>query len=466
MAHIIDNYIRFGSKELFGRDRERDNFMDFTQHLSFLKLQEPQLRLLIDLIEEFIVLKDGAGKWILANKKVIDSYCLASVAYHGKTDLELAKLIPEMEEKFIRNYTTDELAWENGTTLKMEKSLIDQDGVENTWEVLKTPVFNDEGKRSHLIIVSRNITDRKKSEKLLNESERKFRVITENMKDIILLVDKAGCIEYVSPSFEKILGFDSRSIRGKSLFTFLHKCDVENMRERLAKVSKKKHVDYRFEFRLMDASNQYRWFESNGSCVKGQTGEIDSIILASREISERKEYEHKLEKMAYQDYLTKIPNRRYLMKNLPNVIKDTETDKKIFALVFLDLDFFKQINDTYGHEIGDRLLALYVRRMEKNLRLTDTIARVGGDEFVITVEGLNNKEEAETIISRLCESLKQPWQIDEEHLLKTSSSIGIALYPNDGSTIETLLNKADTALYAAKKNGRGQYQFYSESALV
>ena len=466
MAHIIDKYTWISTKELFGRDTERDILMDFTQHLSFLKLQEPQLRLLIDLIEEFIVVKDGSGKWILANKKVIDLYCLGSVEYHGKTDLELAELIPEMGDKFIRNYTTDEWAWENGCSLKMEKSLMDQDGVENTWEVLKTPVFNDEGKRSHLIIVSRNITDRKKSEKLLNESERKFRVITENMKDIILLVDKAGNIQYVSPSFEKILGFDSRPLKGESLFTFLHNSDVKDMNERFAKVSEKKHVDYIFEFRLIDGSNQYRWFEANGSCVRGQTGEIDSIILASREISERKEYELRLDKMAYQNYLTKIPNRRSLMKLLPNIIKDTETNKKIFALVFLDLDFFKQINDTYGHEMGDRLLALYVRRIEKNLRFTDSIARVGGDEFVITLEGLNNKEEAETIISRLCESLKQPWVIDDEHLLKTSSSMGIALYPNDGSTIETLLNKADTALYSAKKNGRGQYQFYSESAFL
>lgn len=465
-AHIIDKYIMFSTKELFGRDTEGEIFMDFTQHLSFLKLQEPQLRLLIDLIEEFIVVKDGAGKWILTNKKVIESYRLAGVCYQGKTDVELAELIPEMGDKFIRNHATDELAWEKGSSLKMEKSLVDQNGVENTWEVIKTPVFDGEGQRSHLIIVSRNITDRKKSEQLLHASERKFRVITEKMKDIILLVDSAGSIQYVSPSFKRILGFDSCPLKGESLFTFLHKLDAKQMQERLDRVVEKRHVDYKFEFRLIDAASQYRWFEANGSCVRGDDGELDYIILASREISERKEYEHRLEEMAYQDYLTKIPNRRSLMKNLPRLISESEQTNKMLALAFLDLDFFKQINDTYGHEIGDKLLALYVRRIEKNLRLTDSIARVGGDEFVITIEGLNSKEEAEKIISRLCESLKEPWAIDENHVLKTSSSMGVALYPNDGSTIETLLNMADTALYEAKKNGRGQYQFYSESALV
>lgn len=433
--------------------------MDFTKHLSFLKLQEPELRLLIDLIEEFIVVKDSVGKWVLANKKVIDSYHLASVAYLGKTDLELVNLIPNMEDSFILNFKTDELAWKNGTTLKMEKSLIDQDGLENTWEVLKTPVFNGDGSRSHLIIVSRNITDRKKSEKLLKASEQKLGVITENMKDIIVLVDTIGNIKNVSPSIEKVLGIETCLLNHKSLFTIMHKQDKQDMQDMLVTVVESNPLDYRIEFRLVDAKNQYRWFEAIVSCVRGQNGEID-IILASREISDRKNYEHMLEKMAYQDYLTKIPNRRSLMKKLPNVIKDTEQNKKKFALVFLDLDYFKQINDKYGHEIGDRLLELYVGRMEQNLRRTDSIARVGGDEFVITIEGLNNKEEAENIISKLCDSLKEPWMIDDEHL-ETSCSIGVALYPNDASNIKTLLNKADNALYSAKENGRGQYQFYS-----
>jgi len=433
--------------------------MDFTKHLSFLKLQEPELRLLIDLIEEFIVVKDSVGKWILANKKVIESYRLASVDYLGKTDLELANLIPDMEDDFILNFKTDELAWKNGTTLKMEKTLIDQDRLENTWEVLKTPVFNGDGNRSHLIIVSRNITYRKKAEKLLNASERKFRIITENMKDIIVLVDTLGNIKYVSPSIEKILGIDTYLLNHKSLFTIMHKQDMQDLQSMLVTVVERNLLDYRIEFRLVDAKNQYRWFEAIVSCVRGQNGEIE-IILASREISNRKKYEHMLEKMAYQDYLTKIPNRRLLMKKLPNVIKDTERNKKKFALVFLDLDHFKQINDKYGHEFGDRLLELYVRRMEQNLRRTDTIARLGGDEFVITIEGLNNKKEAEKIISKLCDSLKDPWIIDDVHL-ETSFSIGVSLYPNDGSNIKTLLSKADNALYSAKENGRGQYQFYS-----
>lgn len=451
------------TKELVNTEIERVNPMDFTQRLSFLKHHEGELRLLIDMIEEFIVLKDGSGKWILANKKVIDTYCLASISYQGKTDLELAELIPELEEKFIDNYQSDEEAWYYGSSFKMEKSLFDQHGVEHTWEVIKTPVFDDEGNRSHLIIVSRNITDRKKSEELLYQRERKFRVITENMKDIILLVNSDGFIQYASPSYEKILGITPELLKRENILTQVHPNDVSDIQERLDKVSIRKTLEHKFELRLIDANKQYRWFEANCSCVKKQSGDLEYIILAAREISERKQYEHRLEKMAYQDYLTKIPNRRSLMESLPNLIKDAEENEKLLAIAYLDLDFFKQINDTYGHEIGDRLLALYVKRIENNLRETDKIARVGGDEFIITIEALNSKEEAVKIISRLCESLKEPWKIDDEHMLLTTSSMGVSLYPTDDTDIEALLNKADIALYAAKNNGRGQYQFYSKA---
>ncbi|MDL4841786.1 diguanylate cyclase domain-containing protein [Aquibacillus rhizosphaerae] len=434
--------------------------MNLSDQLLVLKDNEPQIRLLIDMVQEFIVLKDGQGRWIVTNKQVLDAYELQGCDYQGKTDEDLIEFSPKYKEAFRYNLTTDQLAWEKGSALQVEKSLRGPDGQLQTWEVIKTPVFNDKGEPNHLIIVSRNITARKKAEAILQASEMKYRLIAENMKDIIVILDRMGNMQYLSPSFEHILGYLGKGFIGESIMKIVHPSDYALVRNSFKEMIIHKISRKNLEFRCQDVTGHYVWFEVNWSCVFKDNGEIDHVIAAAREITDRKKYETRLETMAYHDYLTNIPNRRFFMKELPKAMTEADLKDNQVAIVYLDLDHFKHINDTKGHDFGDDLLIHFVKRIQSNLRLTDMIARIGGDEFVILLTTLDSVDEAKLIVKRICDSLKEEWRIND-YVFQTTSSFGVALYPGDGNTVHELISKADEALYKAKDSGRNQVHFHN-----
>jgi diguanylate cyclase (GGDEF)-like protein/PAS domain S-box-containing protein len=420
---------------------------------------ETQLRILIDLIPEYIVLKDGYGRWLVSNKTVLDVYGLHGYDYTGKTDMELAQISPQFIEPFKYNMTTDEMAWRKGSSLQIEKSFPGVDGMLHIWEVVKTPIFDDAGNRHRMVIVSRNITERKKTEKALQISEMKYRLIAENMHDIIATFAADGTMQYVSPSFEHILGYSSVNYIGKNIIQVIHPDDRATVIKSFSELIEKMMVQTKVEFRCQHADGRYLWFEAHFTCVFREDGKLDHVVGAVRDIMERKEYELRLQMMAYHDPLTEIPNRRFFMDQLMKEMAAADRRKSSLALLYLDVDHFKEINDTFGHDIGDELLVHFVKRVKKSLRLTDTIARLGGDEFVIILPDIPSREQAAFIAERLCASLQQPWELKKYECI-TSSSIGVALYPQNGTTVQALLSHADQALYKAKRDGRRQVRFF------
>jgi diguanylate cyclase (GGDEF)-like protein/PAS domain S-box-containing protein len=342
--------------------------------------------------------------------------------------------------------------------LQLEKSFNGPDGVLNTWEVIKTPIFDEAGRRHRMIIVSRNITERKKAELALQASEKKYRLITENMNDIISVFDADGTIRYVSPSFEHILGYSSVDFIEKNIFHLIHP-DDENAFQFFNEMLLDKKSKNKVEFRYRHVEEHYIWFEGNFTCILNEDGGLDHVIGSVREIMDRKKYELLLQKMAYHDPLTAIPNRRFFMEQLEREMTAADQRGSSLALLYLDVDHFKHINDTLGHEVGDELLTHFVQRIQSSLRLTDTIARLGGDEFVIILSDVSTQEQAAFIAERICVSLQQPWELSANKLI-SSSSIGVALYPQHGTCAQSLLRHADQALYIAKREGRRQVRFF------
>jgi diguanylate cyclase (GGDEF)-like protein len=194
--------------------------------------------------------------------------------------------------------------------------------------------------------------------------------------------------------------------------------------------------------------------------LKGQL-DINLLSRAIRYTIERKRAEAEIKKLAYYDILTGLPNRVLFGDRLKQAIFLAERDKRGLALLYLDLDRFKHVNDTLGHAYGDRLLKICADRIQGCLRGSDTVARIGGDEFVVILPLLSGTEDVPKVAYKILETLRKPVQF-ENHTIYTSASIGIALYPKNGATVDELLKNADISMYHAKEKGRNNYQFFSE----
>ncbi len=198
--------------------------------------------------------------------------------------------------------------------------------------------------------------------------------------------------------------------------------------------------------------------------VKG-TFDIQLLVRAIRYTIERRRSEAEIKKLAYYDILTGLPNRVLFTDRLKQAIVMAERDRRDTALLFLDLDRFKNVNDSIGHAYGDRLLKITADRIQHCLRSSDTVARIGGDEFVVILPLISGADDVSKVASKILESLNKPVRL-EEHEIYSSASIGISVFPDDGSTVDDLLKNADIALYQAKERGRNNFQFFSKEMNV
>lgn len=203
-----------------------------------------------------------------------------------------------------------------------------------------------------------------------------------------------------------------------------------------------------------------RWFNMTVTPLGEAT--IDGVVITHTDISEHKEMEERIWTLAYIDPLTNLPNRRMLLDRLSHDLAQAKRFHRALAIMFLDLDNFKNINDTLGHDVGDKLLKEVAARLSVCVRSGDTVARQGGDEFVIVLAEIASPGDAEVVATKIIESFVAPVQAGD-NLLKVSTSIGIAVFPVDwlGDELE-LMKRADVAMYAAKAGGRNCFRFYSE----
>ena len=205
------------------------------------------------------------------------------------------------------------------------------------------------------------------------------------------------------------------------------------------------------------------------SPIKDKSGAIIGASTIARDITERKRADDQIRHLALHDALTGLPNRVLFRERVTDAIRQARRNQNQVAVLFIDLDHFKGINDSLGHQIGDRLLQLTASRLRRCLREGDGVARLGGDEFVIDLPMLTSSSDAMAIAQKVLDVLSEPFMIDQ-YALHASASIGIGLYPNDGQDVEALMHAADTAMYHAKKKGRNNYQFlrkaYKRSAVA
>ncbi len=184
------------------------------------------------------------------------------------------------------------------------------------------------------------------------------------------------------------------------------------------------------------------------------------------ELERREETEERLRELAHIDSLTKIPNRNNFNLYIDKIVHRSQRENKNFAILFIDLDGFKQVNDTYGHEGGDTLLKEISSRLKKSVRKSDFVARLGGDEFTIILENIDSKKDISKISNHIIRAVSKPVELKNTQKAFVSCSIGIAMYPKDGNSVDTLISKSDTAMYHAKENGKNSYHFFDSIPLI
>ncbi|MFT8323315.1 MAG: sensor domain-containing diguanylate cyclase [Bacillus sp. (in: firmicutes)] len=262
---------------------------------------------------------------------------------------------------------------------------------------------------------------------------------------------------FFSKGFEQILGYPSDTLKPPLWKQFIYEDDVPIMNDFVDTL--KNGESKRVECRVKHPIEKIKWVLCIGKSISDATGEITNIYTQIIDISERKKLEEELRTLAFTDHLTDLSNRKALDRHLTKAIARSKRHNHQLAIMFIDLDDFKLVNDTLGHSAGDVLLMEAADRFHATIREEDYIARIGGDEFIIVIEE-TNRDEMNKITKRIIDKVSKPYFI-EQTTASITLSIGISLYPDDSEEQDGLIAHADKAMYMAKEKGKNQYHFYS-----
>jgi diguanylate cyclase (GGDEF)-like protein/PAS domain S-box-containing protein len=337
-----------------------------------------------------------------------------------------------------------------------ERDLIRADG--SCLPVIKTVSRVMLDGREHLLESFVDISRRKQMESTLKESEERYRMLVENQADLVIKLAMDCTLLFASPSFCKLFDKTEQELLGSPLLPLILTADqlsTDNGIERLISTETSYYREY-----LSPTAEGNRWIGWTLRCTLAANGQPEAIVGMGRDITDRKAAEQTIQQLAYHDPITGLPNRTLLYDRLQLAINRAERDSHGVAVLFLDLDRFKAINDSLGHSVGDQLLKLVAHRLQDCVRSSDTVARLGGDEFVVLIAALENDHAIGMVVMKILEQLSEPYKI-EGHDVYTTASIGIALYPRDGHGAEDLLKNADMAMYQAKEAGRNTCHFFS-----
>ena len=369
-------------------------------------------------------------------------------------------IIHEDYREFVR--ASIESAINNNQRFEIEYCIRHADG-RILWVLERgNPVYNELGKIEALEGFVEDITKRVKVEQALRHTEERYRSIFENAIEGIFQTNSTGQYLVVNPALARIYGYNSP----EELIYALN-----NIQEQLyvAPERRQEFVDamaahgnvHNFESLVYRKDRTTIWISENARTVYDEFGNLQYYEGTVEDITERKSYEQKIEHQATHDGLTGLPNRHMLNDRLQQCMNFADRYNNKFAVAFLDLDQFKLINDSMGHEVGDQLLVIMSERLSSCIREIDTVVRLGGDEFVVLLTNLHKIDDITHSMQRILSAVGKPCIINGLDFV-VSCSIGISLYPDDGRDPNTLLRNADSALYKAKHAGRNNFQIYTQ----
>lgn len=313
------------------------------------------------------------------------------------------------------------------------------------------------------VIISADISRRKQVENRLREALKRFRTASEMAMLGFWEWQLANDTVYFSPEWKKQLGYADAELpnRIEEWKDRLHPDDKEFVLREVTRSSQQGAADFEIEYRLAHKDGGYRWISARWMALSEDGSSGPGFVVTHLDVTSVKEEAEHLDYVASHDLLTGLPNRSLLQEFAEHVMRSARRQHGKVAVMFLDLDRFKAVNDTYGHKAGDRVLQEAAQRIAGSLRAEDLVGRLGGDEFVAVLSDISGFQDATRAANKCLEALSQPFVLGKRKAM-VLPSIGISIFPDDGESMEALIHNADIAMYEAKRSGGGKFRFFAK----
>lgn len=414
-------------------------------------------RALVEALPDCLNIKDIDGKFVIANSATARLMRAETAAdLTGKTDFDF------YPEAVARRFRDDEIAFlEKGEFCTIDQEAKFPDGSARWLSTLKAPLRNGKGELFGIITHNRDITERKNLQLKLETTQQQLDDALENMTDGLVLYDSAGRMVFCNRRYDELFPVTaSLHVPGTPLVEIIRQAALRGEETVPPGMDLESWARERAAMQLIPGEHLIEL--SDGRCLEARTRPAgnDSTLIVISDITERRNFERELEHKALHDPLTGLPNRAMFNMQIGQAYAQARSSKTELAIMLLDLDRFKNVNDTFGHAAGDKLLIEVAARLQSVMRQGDLVARLGGDEFAILASGSGMAAGAAGLAHRIIKKMSGPLPLGDVDLIP-GVSIGYTVWPQDAGDPETLLVNADRALYAAKAMGRGRSRAYS-----
>ena len=421
------------------------------QQVEAAREQAKRLSVALDHIPAYIYMKDKERRYVYANKPTLELFGCNADELQGCRD---TRFFPQ--ETVARLHDIDTIVLEQGKDSTQEVISHDSDGSKHVYWEIKTPIFDelDHSKVWGLCGISTDITELQNREQALRESEERFHLTFDSAPIGMALINLDGRFFQVNQALVNILGYTRDELLQKTFQEITHPDDLESDLANKESLEAGDFPGFQMEKRYIDKGGDIRWIMLNASAVRDAAGNALYFIAQIQDITERRSLMEKLAMQASYDYLTNLYNRRFFIGHAEAEFARARRYDKSLALLMLDIDYFKNINDTYGHKTGDVVLQRFSALLLEKLRTVDIIGRIGGEEFAVLLPE-SKEQDALDVAERLREDIAETEIIiDGGKIVHFTVSMGVAILNEHTESLDVLFGKADQALYQAKSSGR------------
>ena len=452
LVAIVTVMVAASAVLMLWRQRQRIHQMDLVARTAE---KDQQLRLFYELPFIGMAISSPSNKaWLYAND------CLCDMLGYSRDELlkttwadithpdDLASNVAQFERMMTGE--TD------GYTI--EKRFIRKDGSPLSVNLDIKCTRGADGRVNHILAMIEDITGRKRTEDALRQAATVF----ESTHDGVMITDVEGCIQAVNRSFVQITGYNESEVLGLTPNILHSGRQKKDFYQRMwANIKASGYWQGEIWNRRKNGETYPEWLTI--SAVHNAQGKITHYVGVFSDLSQLKQSETQLEHLAHYDPLTDLPNRLLVQSHLAHALSQAQRHQRLVGVLYIDLDRFKNVNESLGYPVGDELLIKLTERLTMHMRSEDMLARLGGDEFLLVLDHMDSPEDAAAEARSLLELLTQPFVLSGEQEIYIGASVGISVFPNDGSNADQLIQYADAAMHQAKQQGRNSYLFYTES---